>query len=287
MKEEENMTNELQLFENQPIRKFFNKDDGEWYFSIVDVIGVLTEQPDSRSASNHWRKLKQRLKEEGNEFVTNCHQLKMEAADGKYRLTDVANTEQLLRLIQSIPSKKAEPFKLWLAKVGKERIDEENNPELIAKRLFSTYDRKGYSKKWQAQRIQSIAKRNMLTDEWQSRGVEGNEYAILTDDVTQGCFGMTTGEYKDFKGLTKKESLRDNMSITELALNTLAEVATLDISQQEEPETFEQNRDVTQRGGGVAGVARMALEKELKKSVITSQNFLINRFSKVCSQYQG
>lgn len=263
-------SNDLELFENRPVRKLWDDEKEEWYFSIVDVVGVLTDTPDP---NRYWSVLKTRLKAESNEPTTICSRLKMEAADSKYRLTDVANTEQLLRLIQSIPSKRAEPFKLWLAKVGKERIDEENNPELIANRLFSTYDRKGYSKKWQSQRVQSIIKRNMLTDEWQNRGVkEGREYATLTNDVTQGCFDMTTREFKSFKGLTKKDSLRDNMSITELTLNTLAEVATLNISQNEEPETFEQNRNIAQRGGNVAGVARRALEQELKKSIIIPQN---------------
>ena len=206
---------QLQLFEEQTIRTAWDEENEEWYFSIVDVVGILTESVDGRK---YWNKLKQRLKDEGNETVTNCHQLKMKAADGKRRFTDVANTEQLLRIIQSIPSKKAEPFKLWLAQVGRERMEETMDPELIAERLIATYERKGYTREWINQRLQAISARKELTDEWKDRGVSGiKEYAILTDEITKAWSGMTTRQYKTYKGL-KKESLRDNMSTTELVL---------------------------------------------------------------------
>ena len=216
--------------------------------------------------------LKKRLKDEGNETVTNCNALKLKAADGKRRLTDVANTEQLLRLIQSIPSKKAEPFKLWLAQVGRERIEETLDPELIADRLVATYERKGYTREWINQRLMAISARKELTDEWKDRGVkQGVEYAILTDELTQAWSGMTTRQYKTLKGL-KKESLRDNMSTTELVLNMLAETATKEFSQAEQPSGFEQNRAVAQRGGQVAGDARKAIEQGTGKPVITSKS---------------
>ncbi len=265
------MSNEenLQLFEDQAIRTAWNEEEEEWYFSIVDVVGVLTESKDPPA---YWRKLKQRLKEEGNESVTNCHALKLKAADGKRRLTDVANTEQLLRLIQSIPSKKAEPFKIWLAEVGRDRIEETMDPELIAERLVATYERKGYTREWINQRLQAISARKELTDEWKDRGVQqGKEYAILTDELTRAWSGMTTRQYKNFKGL-KKESLRDNMSTTELTLNQLAEVATRELSQQEKPQGFEENKKVAQAGGSVAGNARKDLEERLGRSLITNQN---------------
>ncbi len=241
----------------------------ELYFSIVDVVQVLTESAD---AAAYWRKLKQRLKEEGNETVTNCHGLKMKAADGKHRLTDVADTEQLLRIIQSIPSKKAEPFKMWLAKVGRERMEELLDPELIAERLVSTYERKGYTKEWINQRLMAISARKELTDEWKSHGIDkGTEFAMLTDELTKAWSGMTTRQYKNHKGL-KKESLRDNMSTTELVLNMLAETATKEIAQAEKPEGFDENRKVANRGGKIAGNARKAIEDETGKEVITSQN---------------
>ena len=269
------MSNEenLQLFEDQAIRTAWNEEDEEWYFSIVDVVGVLTEQSSPRSASNYWAKLKQRLKEEGaGELLTNCQQLKLKAADGKRRLTDVANTEQLLRIIQSIPSKKAEPFKIWLAEVGRDRIEETMDPELIAERLVATYERKGYTREWINQRLQAISARKELTDEWKDRGVQqGREYAILTDELTRAWSGMTTRQYKNLKGL-KKESLRDNMSTTELTLNQLAEVATRELSQQERPQGFEKNKKVAQAGGTVAGNARKDLEERLGHPLITSQN---------------
>ena len=259
----------LQLFEDQPIRTAWDEAAEEWYFAIVDVVGVLTESPNPQT---YWRVLKKRLKDEGNETVTNCNALKLKAADGKRRLTDVANTEQLLRLIQSIPSKKAEPFKLWLAQVGRERIEETLDPELIADRLVATYERKGYTREWINQRLMAISARKELTDEWKDRGVkQGVEYAILTDELTQAWSGMTTRQYKTLKGL-KKESLRDNMSTTELVLNMLAETATKEFSQAEQPSGFEQNRAVAQRGGQVAGDARKAIEQGTGKPVITSKS---------------
>ena len=265
-------TENLQLFEDQPIRAAWNEEEEEWYFSIVDVVGVLTDQPDVRHAAKYWSVLKTRLKAEGSELPTNCSQLKLKAADGKRRLTDVANTEQLLRIIQSIPSKKAEPFKLWLAQVGRERIEETLDPELIADRLVATYERAGYTREWINQRLQAISARKELTDEWKDRGVrQGKEYAILTDELTRAWSGMTTRQYKKLKGL-RKQSLRDNMSTTELTLNQLAEVATRELSQQEQPEGFEANKRVAQAGGSVAGNARKDLEKRLGRPVITSRN---------------
>ena len=262
----------MQLFEDQPIRTAWNEEDEEWYFSVVDVIGILTDQPDSRRAAKYWSVLKIRLKAEGNELTTNCSQLKLKATDGKRRLTDVANTEQLLRIIQSVPSKKAEPFKLWLAQVGRERIEETLDPELIAERLVATYERKGYTREWINQRLQAISARKELTDEWKDRGVrQGKEYAILTDELTKAWSGMSIRQYKNLKGL-KKESLRDNMSTTELTLNQLAEVATRELSRQEKPEGFEKNQDIARRGGSVAGNARRDLELQLGRSVITSKN---------------
>ena len=265
-------TENLQLFEDQPIRTAWNEEEEEWYFSIVDVVGVLTDQPDVRHAAKYWSVLKTRLKAEGSELPTNCSQLKLKAADGKRRLTDVANTEQLLRIIQSIPSKKAEPFKLWLAQVGRERIEETLDPELIADRLVATYERAGYTREWINQRLQAISARKELTDEWKDRGVrQGKEYAILTDELTRAWSGMTTRQYKNLKGL-RKQSLRDNMSTTELTLNQLAEVATRELSQQEQPEGFVANKRVTRAAGSVAGNARKDLEKRLGRPVITSRN---------------
>lgn len=263
----------IQLFEDQPIRTAWDEEQEEWYFSVVDVVGVLTEQTTQRGSSNYWAKLKQRLKEEGaNELLTNCQQLKMKAADGKRRFTDVANTVQLLRIIQSIPSKKAEPFKIWLAEVGRDRIEEAMDPELIAERLVSTYERKGYTREWINQRLMAISARKELTDEWKDHGIkQGKEYAILTDEITKAWSGMTTRQYKNLKGL-KKESLRDNMSTTELVLNMLAETATKEISQTENPQGFEENKKVAGRGGRIAGNARKAIEDETGRSVITSRN---------------
>ena len=267
-----NQNESLQLFEDRRIRTAWDEANEEWYFSIVDVVGVLTDSPDYNTGRKYWNKLKQRLKEEGSELVTNCHQLRMTAADGKKRLTDVADTEQLLRLIQSVPSPKAEPFKLWLAQVGRERIEETIDPELTIERALETYLKKGYTKEWINQRLQAIQVRKELTDEWNSRGVQqGREYAILTDEITRAWSGMSTRQYKNLKGL-KKENLRDNMSTTEIILNMLAETATKDISQRVQPETFEENRQVAQRGGRIAGNARRELEQEIGAPVITSQN---------------
>ena len=265
----EPVKNEIQLFEDQKIRVAWDAAREEWYFSIVDVVTVLTNSTDPTA---YWRKLKQRLKAEGNETVTNCHALKMRAADGKNRLTDVADTEQLLRIIQSIPSKKAEPFKAWLAMVGRERIEETIDPEQAIDRALETYLKKGYSEEWVHQRLLAIRIRNELTDEWSRRGVQkGKEYAILTDEITRAWSGMSTRQYKDFKGL-KKENLRDNMSNLELVLTMLAEASTTDIAKAEQPQGFDENQQVARRGGNVAGVARKALEAETGKPVITSQN---------------
>lgn len=262
----------IQLFEDRRIRTAWDEANEEWYFSVVDVVGVLTDSPDYNTGRKYWNKLKQRLKEEGSELVTKCHQLKMTAADGKKRLTDVADTEQMLRLIQSIPSPKAEPFKLWLAQVGRERIEETIDPELTIERALETYLEKGYTREWINQRLQAIQVRKELTDEWDPRGVQqGKEYAILTDEITRAWSGMSTRQYKNLKGL-KKENLRDNMSTTEIILNMLAETATKDISQQVRPETFEENRQVAKRGGRIAGNARRELEQEIGAPVITSKN---------------
>ena len=267
MKEADNSA--IQLFEDQKIRVAWDAEREEWYFSIVDVVGVLT---DSADPTAYWRKLKQRLKAEGNETVTNCHALKMRAADGKNRFTDVTDTEQLLRIIQSIPSKKAEPFKAWLAMVGRERIEETIDPEQAIDRALETYLKKGYSEEWVHQRLLAIRIRNELTDEWCKRGVQkGKEYAILTDEITRAWSGMSTRQYKDFKGL-KKENLRDNMSNLELVLTMLAEASTTDIVKTEQPQGFDENQQVARRGGNVAGVARKALEAETGKPVVTSQN---------------
>lgn len=261
--------NKIQLFENQPIRTAWNEELEEWYFSIIDVVAVLTE---SKDANAYWRKLKQRLIKEGNETVTNCHALKMKAADGKRRLTDVANTEQLLRIIQSIPSKKAEPFKLWLAQVGRDRIEEIIDPELTIDRALETYAKKGYPADWINQRLQTIRARKELTDEWQAHGVQkGKEYAILTDEVTKAWSGMSTRQYKNYKGL-KKENLRDNMSTLELALNMLAEATTTELTKVQNPYGLEANRNVAKTGGQIAGEARMRIEKETGNPVITNQN---------------
>lgn len=261
--------NKIQLFENQPIRTAWNEELEEWYFSIIDVVAVLTE---SKDANAYWRKLKQRLIKEGNETVTNCHALKMKAADGKKRLTDVANTEQLLRIIQSIPSKKAEPFKLWLAQVGRDRIEEIIDPELTIDRALETYAKKGYPADWINQRLQTIRARKELTYGWQSHGVQkGKEYAILTDEVTKAWSGMSTRQYKNYKGL-KKENLRDNMSTLELALNMLAEATTTELTKVQNPYGLEANRNVAKTGGQIAGEARMRIEKETGNPVITNQN---------------
>ncbi|MDD6050728.1 MAG: BRO family protein [Clostridiales bacterium] len=262
-------TDQLKQYEQRMIRTHWDDAEEKWYFSIVDVVQVLTDSVDGRK---YWNKLKQRLKAEGNQTVTNCHQLKMLASDGKMRKTDVADVEQLLRLVQSIPSPKAEPFKLWLAQVGSERIQETIDPELSIDRALETYARKGYSREWINQRLQAIQVRKELTDEWQSRGVQkGLEYAILTDEITRAWSGLSTREYKRLKGL-RKENLRDNMSTTEIVLNMLAETSTTDISREEQPQTFAENRAVAQKGGEVAGIARRALEERTGRPVVTSKN---------------
>jgi hypothetical protein len=264
--------NKIQLFEDRRIRTAWDEENEEWLFSVVDVVGVLTDQPDTRSASNYWRKMKQRLKEEGSQLVTNCHQLKMKSADGKYYKTDVANIEQLLRIIQSVPSPKAEPFKMWLAAVGKERIDETVDPELTIDRALETYLKKGYSREWINQRLQAIQVRKELADEWDNRGVQkGVEYAILTDEISRAWSGLTTRQYKNFKRL-KKENLRDNMSTLELVLNMLAEATTTTLSKKQKPETFEENTKVARQGGGIAGDARKAIETAAGEPVVTAEN---------------
>ena len=259
----------IQLFEDKRIRTAWDEEKEEWYFSIVDVVGVLTDSVDPTA---YWRKLKQRLKAEGNETVTNCHGLKMTAHDGKKRLTDVADTEQLLRIIQSIPSPKAEPFKLWLAQVGRERIEETIDPELTIERALETYLKKGYTREWINQRLQAIQVRKELTDEWDARGVQkGVEYAILTDEISRAWSGMSTRQYKNLKGL-KKENLRDNMTTLELVLNMLAKATATEISKQKAPSTFSENMAVAREGGEAAGIARKAVEERTGVPVITSKN---------------
>jgi hypothetical protein len=257
------------LFKQQQVRRHWDDEQELWYFSVVDVIAILT---DSVNPQAYWRKLKERLKKEGNETVTNCHGLKMTAIDGKMRVTDVADTEQLLRLIQSIPSPKAEPFKLWLAKVGYERIEETEDPELAFDRAMETYLKKGYSKEWINQRLKSIEVRKELTDEWEQRGVkEGLEYAILTDEITKAWADKSVKAYKQFKGL-KKQNLRDNMTNLELVLNMLAEASTTEISKKKQPQSFEENKTVAQQGGRVAGTARKEIEAQTGKSIVSPKN---------------
>ena len=265
-----NTNDKIQIFEDKRIRTAWDEEAEEWYFSIVDVVGVLSESENPR---RYWSDLKRKLKKEGaSELYEKIVQLKMRSADGKYYQTDVANVEQLLRIIQSIPSPKAEPFKLWLAQVGRERIEETIDPELTIDRALETYLKKGYTREWINQRLQAIQVRKELTDEWQDRGVQkGVEYAILTDEITRAWSGMTTRQYKKLKGL-KKENLRDNMTTTEIVLNMLAETSTKDISKETKPETFAENVQVARRGGSVAGIARQALEAETGKPVVTSQN---------------
>ncbi|MBY0486565.1 MAG: hypothetical protein K2P85_05170 [Flavobacteriaceae bacterium] len=261
--------NAIQLFEDKKVRAIWDSDQEKWFVSIIDVIAILT---DSVDANAYWRKLKQRLKSEGNETVTNCHGLKMTAADGKMRLTDVADTEQLFRLIQSIPSPKAEPFKLWLAQVASERLDEIQDPELTIDRALEQYLQLGYSENWINQRLKSIEIRKELTDEWKSRGLkEGQQFATLTDIISKSWSGKTTKEYKILKGL-KKENLRDNMTNTELILNMLAEASTKDISQAVNPENFGESKKVAKQGGNVAKVALKELEAKTGKKVVSSLN---------------
>ena len=263
--------NEIQLFDGKQVRYVWDEEQEKYFFSVVDVIRVLT---DSLDAAAYWRKLKQRLKEEGNETVTNCHTLKFPAADGKLRLTDVADTEQVFRLIQSVPSKKAEPFKLWLAALGQERMNQLQDPELSIEQAIKDYRRLGYSEDWINQRIKTIEIRKGLTDEWQRGGMkEEHDYAILTDIISRAWSGMTTREYKKYKGL-RKESLRDNMTNVELMLNGLAEAAATELSKRENPKGFAENANVAQRGGDVAHVARERLEQELGDTVISDKRAL-------------
>lgn len=268
-KKEKNINTSIKLFEDKRVRTAWNEDEEEWYFSIVDVCTILTDSIDGRK---YWNKLKQRLAEEGNETVTNCHQLKMPAADGKMRLTDVANTEQLLRIIQSIPSPKAEPFKVWLATIGSDRLDEMADPEQAIDRALMYYKRKGYSDSWINQRLKSIEVRKDLTDEWQRSGInDGKEYAILTNEISQAWSNMTTKEYKRYKNLNK-ENLRDNMSNMELILTMLAEASTTEISKAQNPVGLEKSKEIARKGGAVAKTAREDLERETGQSVITRQN---------------
>ena len=263
------LNNKIQLFENQRIRTAWDEKKEEWYFSIVDVVAVLTDSPNPQT---YWRVLKKRLKDEGNETVTSCNALKMTAADGKRRLTDVADTEQLLRIIQSIPSPKAEPFKLWLAQVGRERIEETIDPELTIDRALETYLKKGYTREWINQRLQAIQVRKELTDEWDARGVQkGVEYAILTDEISRAWSGMSTRQYKNLKGL-KKENLRDNMTTLELVLNMLAEATTTQFSKDRKPTTFQENLAVAKAGGQVAGRTRKDIESQSNMPIISPKN---------------
>ena len=264
----------IQLFEDKRIRTAWDEEKEEWYFSIVDVVAVLTDQPDQRGASNYWAKLKQRLKEEGaDQLLTNCQQLKMKSPkDGKRYNTDVADTEQLLRIVQSIPSPKAEPFRAWLAQVGRERIEETIDPELTIERALETYLKKGYTREWINQRLQAIQVRKELTDEWDARGVQkGVEYAILTDEISRAWSGMSTRQYKNLKGL-KKENLRDNMTTLELVLNMLAEATTTQFSKDRKPSTFQENLEVAKAGGQVAGRTRRDIESQSNTPVISPKN---------------
>ena len=264
----------IQLFEDKRIRTAWDEKKEEWYFSIVDVVAVLTDQPDQRGASNYWAKLKQRLKKEGaDQLLTNCQQLKMKSPkDGKRYNTDVADTEQLLRIVQSIPSPKAEPFRAWLAQVGRERIEETIDPELTIERALETYLKKSYTREWINQRLQAIQVRKELTDEWDARGVQkGVEYAILTDEISRAWSGMSTRQYKNLKGL-KKENLRDNMTTLELVLNMLAEATTTQFSKDRKPSTFQENLEVAKAGGQVAGRTRKDIESQSNTPVISSKN---------------
>ena len=264
------MDNEIKIFDGNQIRSIWDNDKEEWYFSVIDIIGVLT---DSKNPRDYWYRVKKRMsKEEKSELSTVCRQLKLESSDGKKYRTDVADMQGIFRIIQSVPSSKAEPFKMWLAEVGKERIDEIIDPELTIDRALETYLKKGYTREWINQRLQAIQVRKELTDSWQDYGVkEGNEYAILTNEITKVWSGMTTRQYKDYKGL-KKQNLRDNMTTTELILNMLAETATKDIANTTHPQGLEENKKVAQRGGNVAKVAKETLEEEIGKPVITSKN---------------
>jgi hypothetical protein len=257
----------IKLFEQKQVRSIWNDENEKWYFSIVDVVGILSESP---NPNNYWKVLKHRLAKEGSELVTNCNQLKMQSSDGKFYKTDVADTEQLFRLIQSIPSPKAEPFKLWIAKVARERIDEIEDPEIGIDRLMETYLKKGYSKEWINQRLKSIEVRKELTDEWDERGVKkGQEYAILTDEITKAWSGLSVKEYKKHKDL-KKENLRDNMTNLELVLNMLAEATTTEISKEKKPKTFAENKKIANQGGTIAGNTRKEIEEKTGKKVVSA-----------------
>ena len=273
----------IQLFEERKVRTVWDDETEKWYFAIVDVVAILTESAD---AAAYWRKLKQRLKAEGNETVTNCHGLKMLAADGKMRLTDVADTTQLFRLIQSIPSPKAEPFKQWMSQVASDRLDQMQDPEISIEQAMADYKRLGYSDNWINQRLKSMEVRKELTDEWQRRGVEGQQFATLTDIITQAWADRTTKAYKQFKGL-KKENLRDNMTNIELALNTLAEASVTEISKQRRPKGFQQNVKVARSGGSVAKAARTQLEKQLGHSVVSPINAAQVLAAKEAEQIEG
>ena len=264
------MSDDVKMFEGSQIRSVWDNEREEWYFSIVDVVGSLTE---SNNPRDYWYRVKKRMsEEEKSELSTICRQLKLKAPDGKMRLTDVADMQGIFRIIQSVPSPKAEPFKMWLAEVGKERIDEIIDPELTIDRALEGYARKGYSREWINQRLQAIQVRKELTDTWQDHGVKaGNEYAILTNEISKAWSGMTTREYKDFKGL-KKENLRDNMSTTELILNMLAETATKDIAEATNPQGLDENKQVAQDGGSIAGDACKSIEARTGKPVTTSKN---------------
>lgn len=272
------MDKSIKFFDNQKVRVKWDEDKEKWFFSIVDIIAVLTDSP---NPNNYWKVLKHRLKNEGNESVTNCNQLKLESSDGKYYSTDVGDNEQIFRLIQSIPSKKAEPFKSWLAKVGNERIDETHDPELAFDRAMKTYFQKGYSKEWINQRLKTIEVRKELTDEWGRSGVEKeSDYAILTNEITKAWSGKTISEYKRLKNL-KKENLRDNMTNLELVLNMLAEATTTEISKIENPKDFDENRKIVLRGGKVAGNTRKDIEKQTGKPVISNENHLDSKRKKL------
>ena len=267
-----NNESKVRLFQGQSVRTHWDEEQENWFFSIIDVVAILTEQQDYQGARNYWKVLKHRLVKEGNETVTNCNRLKMIAKDGKMRMTDVADTQQLLRLIQSFPSPKAEPFKMWLAQVGAQRIDEIDDPELTFERAMETYLAKGYSREWVNQRLKSIEVRKELTDEWQDRGMkQGLEYAILTNELTQAWAGKNIKEYKQYKGL-KKGNLRDNMSNLELVLNMLAEASTTEISKEKKPIGLAENKDIAYKGGIAAKKARLEIEKQTGKAIVTTKN---------------